>query len=106
MSRQFEDASNMWRGGEPFAQWRSEIESMAVDLVEHDDEFVVTVDLPGFERDEVDIPVTNHTLRIDAEREESVDETERTTSGANAATSPHSGPSDSPTMSTRTTSRP
>ena len=47
---------------------------MAIDLVERDDEFVVTVDLPGFEREEVDVQVTDHTLRIEAEHEEVTDE--------------------------------
>jgi HSP20 family protein len=51
-------------------------EEMAVDLVEHDDEFVATVDLPGFERDDVEIEVTDHTLRIEAEHEDAMEETE------------------------------
>ena len=75
MSRQFGEASTRWGGIEPF-QGTSPLESMAVDLVEHDEEFVVSVDLPGYERDDVDIQVTNHTLRIDAEREAAVDEAE------------------------------
>ena len=49
---------------------------MALDLVEHDDEFLVTVDLPGFERDDVSLQVTDHTLRIEAERESEVEEEE------------------------------
>jgi HSP20 family protein len=47
---------------------------MAIDLVDRDGEFVVTVDLPGFERDDVDIRVTDHTLRIEAEHEAVRDE--------------------------------
>ena len=74
MSRQFDDASRMWESDGPFARWTSEVGSMAVDLVEHDDEFVVTVDLPGFEREDVTIEVTDQTLRIGAEHEETVDE--------------------------------
>ena len=74
LSRQFEEASRSWEFGEGFELPRASFESMAVDLVEHDDEFVVTVDLPGFERDEVDAQVTDHTLTIDAEHEESVEE--------------------------------
>ena len=42
---------------------------MADDFVEHDDTFVVTADLPGFERDDVEVTVTDHTLRIEAERQ-------------------------------------
>ena len=44
--------------------------STAVDLVEHDDKFVATFDLPGFEKDDVEIRVTDHTLRIEADHEE------------------------------------
>ncbi|WP_435348889.1 Hsp20/alpha crystallin family protein [Haloarchaeobius sp. HRN-SO-5] len=76
MGRQFEEASRSWETDYPFDWWSSDFESMAIDLVEHDDEFVVTVDLPGFERDDVDIEVTNHTLRIEAEREEATEEVE------------------------------
>ncbi|MFC4360633.1 Hsp20/alpha crystallin family protein [Halobium salinum] len=77
MSRQFDDASQEWRSDGPFSGLSmGAFEPIAVDLVEHDDEFVATVDLPGFERDEVDIRVTDHTLRIEAEHEESVDEEE------------------------------
>jgi len=49
--------------------WLFADDAMAIDLVEHDDEFVATVDLPGFEKDDVDVVVTDHTLRISAERE-------------------------------------
>jgi HSP20 family protein len=76
MSRQFDEASRTWETEGPLAQWTSGFESMAVDLVEHDEEFVVTVDLPGFERDDVEIQVTDHTLRIEAEHEEAREEDE------------------------------
>jgi len=74
MSRQFDDTSSMWESEGPFGRWASEAEAMAIDLVDRDDEFVATVDLPGFERDDVDIQVTDHTLRIKAEHEEILDE--------------------------------
>lgn len=78
LSRQFEEATESWESDGPFGQWTRGSEAMAVDLVENDDEFVVTVDLPGFEREDVDVSVTNRTLRIEADREESVeDESER-----------------------------
>jgi HSP20 family protein len=72
MSRQFDEATGMWNAETPFGR----MESMSIDLVETDDEFVVTADLPGFERDEVDIQVTDHTLRIEAEHEEATEEHE------------------------------
>jgi HSP20 family protein len=72
MSQQFESASDTW-GSESMAEWNSG-DAMAIDLIEYDDDMVATIDLPGFEREDVDIQVSNHTLRISAEREESTDE--------------------------------
>lgn len=74
MSRQFDEASRMWGPVGDVGRLTSGTESMAVDLVEQDDEFLAMVDLPGFDREDVDIRVTDHTLRIEAEREEAVDE--------------------------------
>ncbi|MEA5409844.1 Hsp20/alpha crystallin family protein [Haloarculaceae archaeon H-GB2-1] len=74
MSRQFEEASHKLESESPLGGLASGGESMAIDLVEHDDEFVVTADLPGFEREDVEIRMTDHTLRIDASHEESIDE--------------------------------
>jgi HSP20 family protein len=75
MSRRFEETSSDWYGDDPLG-WRQSVEPMALDLVERDGEFVATVDLPGFERDDVDVRVTDHTLRIDAERETRSEEEE------------------------------
>jgi len=44
-----------------------------LDLVEYDEEYVVTVDLPGFEAADVDVELVGRTLTIDAEQ--STDET-------------------------------
>lgn len=74
MGRQFDGAARTWESDGPFGQWTSGVESMAVDLVEHDEEFVATVDLPGYEREDVEVEVTDHTLRVAAEREESVED--------------------------------
>jgi len=73
LSRRFEESSDWWEGEELVAPWR---ETMAVDLIEREDEFVVAVDLPGFERDEVDVDVTDHTLHIEAVHGESSEETD------------------------------
>lgn len=75
MSRQFDDVSHMWEGEESFGSWGRETE-MAVDLAERDDEYVVTADLPGFDREDVSVNVTDRTLRIEAEREEETDESD------------------------------
>ena len=74
MSRQFDEASQSWESESPLAKWMPEAESMAIDLVERDEEFVATVDLPGFERDDISINVTDHTLRIEAEHSEEMEE--------------------------------
>jgi HSP20 family protein len=76
MRRQFERAPEMWGPEGPLGRYTSGLEPMAIDLVEHDEEFVVVVDLPGFDREDVGIQVTDHTLRIEAEREEHLDEEE------------------------------
>lgn len=39
----------------------------AVDVGEWDGELVVEADLPGYEREDIDVRVTDHTLHIDAE---------------------------------------
>lgn len=70
MSRQFDVSSRMWGDDE----WSEEFGAMAMDLVDRDEEFVVTVDMPGYEREDVEIRVTDHTLRIEAEREEASEE--------------------------------
>jgi HSP20 family protein len=71
MSRQFGEASQMWGGDGSFGRPTSETTAMAMamDLVEHDDEFVVTIDLPGFEREDVELKLTDRTLRVEADRE-------------------------------------
>ncbi|MFB6198715.1 MAG: Hsp20/alpha crystallin family protein [Halobacteriaceae archaeon] len=44
-----------------------EISTAPVDLAEWDGDFIVTADLPGFDEEDIDIRVTDHTLHIDAE---------------------------------------
>lgn len=74
MSRQFDEAPRMWDPSESLGRWASEFGSMAVDLVERDEEFVATVDMPGFEREDVEVRVTDHTLRIEGDHREVLDE--------------------------------
>lgn len=76
MSRQFEETSRGIDSTDPFGRLQLGSGSMAVDVVEGDEEIVVTADLPGFTREEIDVHVTDRTLRIDAEREESIEEGE------------------------------
>jgi len=74
MSEQYDETADAWSFDEPFGDLALGAESMAADLVERDDAYVVAVDLPGFEEADVDLEVTDTTLRIDAERETAIDE--------------------------------
>ena len=74
MSGQLDDASPLVESDGPLGLWASEYETMAIDLVERDGEYVATIDLPGFERDDIDVRVTDHTLLVEAERDSSVAE--------------------------------
>ncbi|WP_276255317.1 Hsp20/alpha crystallin family protein [Halomontanus rarus] len=43
--------------------------SIAVDVADHDEEYVVTADLPGYEIDDIELTLSEGTLRLEAERE-------------------------------------
>lgn len=70
MNRQFEE-----RMGEMDMEMLG-MESMSVDIADQDDEFVVTADLPGFEKEDIDLRISDSTLRIRAERSEEMEESE------------------------------
>jgi HSP20 family protein len=74
LGRQFEEVSRNWESDGPLGGWSPGEESMSVDLVDEDEAFVATVDLPGYDRDDVEVRVTDHTLRIAAERDEALEE--------------------------------
>lgn len=76
MSNQFDSTPAMWDPSESLGRWASEFGSVAVDLVDRGDEFVATVDLPGFDREEIEIRVMDRTLRVTAERQEVLEEEE------------------------------
>lgn len=77
LSRQFDETTHGFLFDEPFGEFEVDRSLMAVDVIEHDDEFEVTVDLPGFDRDKIDISVSNHTLRINAEVTEEIEEEDK-----------------------------
>lgn len=74
MSREFEDVAGQW--GESDRGMLSTRSDVAIDLVDEGDAFVVTVDVPGFERDEIDLYVADETLWIECERSDATDEEE------------------------------
>jgi HSP20 family protein len=68
MSRQFDEMSRTW---ETPSAWRPGAmgSEMAVDVTAHDDEIVVTADLPGVEKSEIDVSVSRDLLTIRTERD-------------------------------------
>lgn len=56
----------MNRGLEAFDS--SLTQGVPVDVVEHDEEFVVTADLPGYDKEDIDVRLSGATLTIAAER--------------------------------------
>lgn len=65
MSKQFETGVP---GGLPT------IGGVAVDVVDRDEEYVVTADLPGYETEDIEVTANEGRLRIEAERETGLDE--------------------------------
>lgn len=74
MNREFADATRRWEGD--FEGMSVGPSSPDIDLVEHEEEFVVTVDLPGFSPEDVTAKVADQTLHVDAEWETAEEETE------------------------------
>ena len=65
LSTQFEDVSG--RDGLPVPG------KVGVDLVDRGETFVVTVDLPGYETDDVDLRLVDDHLRLEASRDEATE---------------------------------
>ena len=63
----------MWDPDE-FGTTESGMGTIGVDLADRGDEFVLTAGVPGFERDDIDLRLSDNTVHVDAERER--DETE------------------------------
>ena len=65
MSQQFEES----------AEWPTAMGGRTpVDVLDRDDEYEVTVDLPGFEKEDVEVTLTDDTLRVSASRETETEE--------------------------------
>ena len=83
MQRQFEKMIDMW-DGEQFGvpQTGATTRRMGVDLADRGDEYVLTADVPGFERYDINLRFADDTLYITAEYEradrEEADEAEET----------------------------
>ncbi len=67
----FERMSNQFEGGD---WYRMGAQPVAVDLVDEGDRYELTADLPGYEREDINITLADGSIRIEAEREEEYDE--------------------------------
>ena len=63
MGRQFESMGDQFGSGG--MGWQPG--GISLDVADHGDEFAVTADLPGFEKDDIDISLRGDRLRISAE---------------------------------------
>ena len=66
------DEIEQFLGRTPFAgerAWGRDLRTADIDVAEFDDAFVVTADLPGFDRDGIDVRVDDGRLTIAAERD-------------------------------------
>lgn len=77
----FEDIEQMFdRMGRRLEETRmdvgGEIATAAVDVAEWDGEFIVTADLPGYEKEDIDLRITDQTLQIEAEHKAETEEPE------------------------------
>ena len=48
-------------------------QQLSVDLADREDAFEVTADLPGYDREDIDLSVADRTLRISAEHDDSTE---------------------------------
>jgi HSP20 family protein len=70
------EMANNWNG-DAFETSPLTASSVNVDLEDRSDEFVLTAELPGFDKDDIDVRVTDRTLRLEAEHEkESTEESD------------------------------
>lgn len=77
LQRQFEQMLDMWGGeGVDLQEMGMSTSRVGVDLVDKGDEFVLTADLPGYERDNIELRVTDDTVHLTAERQEEAHEEE------------------------------
>lgn len=51
-------------------------QGVPLDLVDEDDAYVVTADLPGYEKEDIEVRLSGSTLRIDAERDIQTEESD------------------------------
>lgn len=69
--RQFEETARRWESIPGIESWGDDFGAIRLDLARNDNAYLVTADLPGFERDNVHVNVDGRMLSIEAESAES-----------------------------------
>jgi HSP20 family protein len=57
--------------------WGRDLRTTDIDVAEYDDEFVVMADLPGYDREQIDVRATDGRLTITAERDAEHEDADR-----------------------------
>ncbi|WP_128226397.1 Hsp20/alpha crystallin family protein [Halobacteriaceae archaeon SHR40] len=73
MQQNFQEAAEMWRPESARTNLPG-AGSVQIDLEETEDTLVLTADLPGFTREDIDLSVKDRMLRLDATHEEESEE--------------------------------
>ncbi|SFC61642.1 heat shock protein Hsp20 [Halobiforma haloterrestris] len=68
MQRQFEQALETWNVDQ-FGTPATATERMGIDLADRGDEFLLTADVPGFEKEDIELRLSDDTVHITAKRE-------------------------------------
>ena len=66
------DEIEQFFGRAPFGgdrAWGRDLRTTDIDVAEYDDEFVVMADLPGYDREDIDVRATDGRLTVTAERD-------------------------------------
>lgn len=66
LSEQLEAAAHAWESGDSYEFQRHEAVEMPIDVIDEDDAFLLTVELPGVTRDQLDVSATGRIVTIDA----------------------------------------
>jgi HSP20 family protein len=74
LSREFERATQSLESGDVTAMEEFGVGTLAADVADRGEAFVVTLDVPGFDREEISVRVTDRTIRVEAERETTTEE--------------------------------
>jgi HSP20 family protein len=73
MSDQLRDAARTWETGGPFDVAMTEPSRMTVDVLDENDQYTVKIDVPGFDREDVEVRVDDQVLYVETEHDATVE---------------------------------